>query len=322
MKPSQTSVPKPFICSECERGFGRDPELERHKKFHLVEDARKAVIFQCPSYPICGVENFQKSNIVAHIKRKHPGLLPLVCFMCRRSLFVADDVVALLQHQQDARGIFQAPFESPPSPSPISSPSAVYSATSSASVMSYPLSTIERHRTSGSSSTRGHLPSSSLHDELHGLLLHGGPQEFQLAEITPSGPFTWHPSHTLDVPPLSTVYNALPQTFYAGRPDLYSPPPSLYGGSTDLSQGPSVGGNLLPQSIPTPPPALPTPPPSRPSTAGPSFQPHDPPTTLKWLVTSLPRPPTDRNGLRYHYARFNGDNVVSNRSDSEILPTP
>ncbi|PBK64023.1 hypothetical protein ARMSODRAFT_515928 [Armillaria solidipes] len=263
---------------------------------------------------------------MAHIKRKHPGLLHLVCSMCRRSLFAADDVVALLQHQQDAHGIFQAPLESPPSSSPMSSPSAVYSATSS-SVMSYPSSTIERHLTSGSSSSHGHLasassPMSSLPDELHGLLLHGGPQEYQLAEITPSGPFTWNPSHTLDMPPLSTIYNALPQTFYAGRLDLYSPPPSLYGGSTDLSQGPSVAGTLLPQSIPIPPPALPTPPPSRPSTAGPSSQPSEPPTTLKWLVTSQPLPPTDRNDPRYHYVRFNGDNVVSNRSDSEILPTP
>ncbi|SJK98991.1 uncharacterized protein ARMOST_02272 [Armillaria ostoyae] len=243
---------------------------------------------------------------MAHIKRKHPGLLHLVCSMCRQSLFVADDVAALLQHQQDAHGIFQAPFESPPSPSPMSSPSAVYSATS-APVMSYPSSTIERHLTSGSSSAHGHLPSSSLPDELHDLLLHGGPQEFY---------------YTLDVPPLSTIYNALPQTFHAGRQDLYSPPPSLYSGSTDLNQGPSVAGNLMPQSIPTPPPALPTPPPSRPSTAGPSSQPREPPTTLKWLVTSQSMPPTDRDDPRYHYVRFNGDNVVSIRSDSEVLPTP
>ncbi|KAK0464831.1 hypothetical protein IW261DRAFT_1686568 [Armillaria novae-zelandiae] len=273
----ETSVPKPFICGKCMMAFGCGPELERHKKTHLVGEERAAVSFKCPYHPSCMVQSLQKSNVVGHIHKLHPELRKLICHRCRRSLFVAEDIYQLLQHEQDVHSILHSPLESPPSLLPMSSPSAVYSSTSIL-VTSHSSST-EQHITPGSSSTDGIFissssPMSSLPDELRGLLLHGGPQEFQLAEIASSSPFTWHPSHTVDVPPLSTVYDMLPQAFYAGRPDLYSPPPSLYGGSTNFSQGPSVAGISLTQSIPVPPPALPTPPPSRPSTASPSSQPH------------------------------------------------
>ncbi|KAK0193071.1 hypothetical protein F5146DRAFT_530753 [Armillaria mellea] len=267
------SVLKPYACPNCSLGFGQIADLDRHQKTHLSGEERDAVSFKCPSYHLCGISSLQKSNLLTHIRKKHQTLIRLICFKCRGKLFIGDDIVALLQHQQDVHGILPAPVESPPSPLPMSLPSAVYNATSP--VMSYPSSTIGQPVTCSSSSTHAHDPSSpksSLPDELRGLLLHDGPPESQLANITVCGPLIWHPSHTLDVPPLSTVYNALPQAFYAGRPDLFSPPPSLYGGST-YYQGPSVVGNFLPQNNPPPPWSLPTPPPSRPSTTRPPSQP-------------------------------------------------
>ncbi|KAK0490058.1 hypothetical protein EDD18DRAFT_1358674 [Armillaria luteobubalina] len=137
--------------------------------------------------------------------------------------------------------------------------------------MSHP-SSIEQHA-SVSSSTHGNFispsePMSSLPNELHGLLLCDGPQELQLAGHKPGSPFIWHPSHTADVPLLSTVYDMLSQAFYAARPDLFF----ALGGSTYFSQGAGTMGIPLPQNIPAPPLGLPMPPSSRPSTASPSPQ--------------------------------------------------
>ncbi|KAK0457952.1 uncharacterized protein EV420DRAFT_1545531 [Desarmillaria tabescens] len=136
--------------------------------------------------------------------------------------------------------------------------------------------------------------------------------------------FLRHPRFSSDVPRLSTLYGTLPREYRDQRPDLFPLrlSPSLHGG---VGQGPVAAGNLPPliipttlQTLPTPPPALPTPPPSPPPAARPSSPPKP---TLKWLVTSQPLPPTEVKDPCF-YVRFIGDNIVSNRYISEVLPTP
>ncbi|KAG7441173.1 uncharacterized protein BT62DRAFT_552983 [Guyanagaster necrorhizus] len=330
MKSKQSSNPRPFGCDTCEKSFGRDAELQRHKKLHFVGEARKEVIIQCPSYPTCTVEDVQKANIVSHIKRKHPELLDLICTLCKKSLYLAKDIAALAQHQKDVHSVFQAPLEGLESSPPLAPPSAVDS--SPAPSTSFPLSLVREHDVSRSPSPQDNPVSASsptvtsLPEELGRLLLHNGPEEYQLAAIRPSGPFAWHPDNMSNVPTIATVYDVLSDDYRNKRPDLFAPPPSLYGGSlsaTVVSPVPVVAVNFqsLAQSPPTPPPTLPTPPPSPLPAARSSSQRNRSPTSLRWVVTSQPSPPTVTNDSRF-CVRWLGDNVVSLRYDSEILPTP
>ncbi|XP_075698175.1 oocyte zinc finger protein XlCOF8.4-like isoform X4 [Rhinoderma darwinii] len=91
-------VKKPFMCSECGKGFARKVTLFEHQKIHTTES------FSCS---ICGKRFIHKSKFIEH-QRIHTGEKPFPCVYCGKGFAQKTN---LIQHQRVHTG--EKPFPCP-----------------------------------------------------------------------------------------------------------------------------------------------------------------------------------------------------------------